>query len=126
MLIGKIEFGKHQKDITEQEGNEFVYTDEENNQFKMQTKDMEDWALLLNSPWSQNLFGYEIELNCKDSYTEMRQEDPQWRCRYYTIGYDGITASCIGYGNTEEEALKNCKTLFEALQKEYNKNGESI
>lgn len=127
MLVGRIDFKEYQKDIIESNDNrEFICTDKEKNQFQMQIKDLEDWALLLNSPWSQSTFGYKIELNCKDGYTEMQQSDPRWRCIYYTIGYQGITTTCIGYGDTEENALKECRNLFNYLQKEYNKDDEFI
>lgn len=97
-----------------------------NKKYEMHEKELNDWALLLNSPWSQSDLHYEIEVNCKNGYEEMPEGTPEWRCRYYTIGYDAIYASCIGYGNTEEEALADCKKLLEYLQKTYNPEDESI
>lgn len=83
-------------------------------------KPIEDLAVLINSPWSQDTESYSIKVNCKDGYTEMNSEDPTWKCEYKVIGYDGITATIFGYGNTEVEALTNCKNLFKILQENYN------
>lgn len=88
--------------------------------------DLETWAVLINSPWSQMHEGYEICCNCKDAYTKMDEKEPVWKCTYSIIGYDGLTAEVIGYGNTEDKALCECKQLFTFLQKQYNKDGEAI
>ena len=89
-------------------------------------EDMEEWAMLLNSPWSQKDESYTIEVNCKDAYTKMEEGAPVWRCIYEVVGYECTTATCIGYGNTEEEALMECKKLFKYLQETYNKENDSI
>ena len=88
--------------------------------------DMESWAVTLNSPWSITHEYYKIEINCKNAYTAMDENEPFWRCIYTVIGYDGISAEVIGYGNTEEEALRDCKELFKYIQKNFNKDDESF
>ena len=88
--------------------------------------DLEEWAVWINSPWSQDLEKYTIECNCKDGYTEMDKSDFIWRCKYYIIGYEASYASVVGYGNTEVEALEKCKELFKFLQDNYNRDDESV
>lgn len=84
------------------------------------------WAIWLNSPWSQTCKKYTIEVNCKDRYTEVEDKSVLWRCIYKVIGYDSITATIIGYGATQQEALEDCLTLFDVVQKKYNPEGKSI
>ena len=89
-------------------------------------RELENWALVLNSPWSQAHEFYTIKLNCKDAYTEMNKEEPTWKCIYNVIGYEGICGIVTGYGNSEEEALKDCKELFKYLQENFNKGDDSF
>lgn len=89
-------------------------------------KELKEWAVWINSPWSQTQESYTISLNCKDSYTAMNPSDPIWKCVYEIIGYDGITSTVIGYGQTEEEALIRCKELFAYLQSNYKKENEAV
>lgn len=96
------------------------------NDEELSQKDLEDWAMWINSPWSQTHERYEIRLNCKDAYTEMDESDPAWRCEYSVTGYDGISASVFGYGNTEIAALEDCKNHFKMLQDRYNAEGVSF
>lgn len=129
MVVGKVQFESKDDTIRTDDYKEFFILNKGNEQLEvalMSEKQMKQWALLLNSPWSQTCFSYEIELNCENSYTEIDEDDPKWRCIYSTVGYAGIEASCIGYGDTEEEALKNCKMFLERLQKEYNADGDAI
>lgn len=92
----------------------------------LEKDEMEEWTVWVNSPWSMVHEGYDIRLNCKDAYSGIAEGDPEWKCIYSIIGYDGITASVIGYGNTVEEALHDCKELFSYLQKTYNPDDVSI
>lgn len=97
--------------------NNIYYTDDFSNFYKENDKsltkdDLEEWAIWTNSPWSQAHEKYEIKCNCKDAYTQMDENDPVWKCVYSIIGYDGISASVIGYGNTEVVALESCKEHF--------------
>ena len=107
------------------------YTDDfisfyKENDEELTKEDMEEWAVWINSPWSQVHEKYEIKCNCKDAYTQMDTNEPVWKCKYSIVGYDGISASVIGYGNTEFEALKSCKDHFKMLQEKYNKENESV
>lgn len=107
------------------------YTDDfktfyQENDKELTSEDLEEWALTLNSPWSQADERYEIEVNCKNAYTQMDENEPIWRCEYSIVGYDCISASVFGYGNTEVEALENCKNHFQMLQDKYNPEDDSF
>ena len=54
----------------------------------------------------------------------MDENEPIWRCEYSIVGYDCISASVLGYGYTEVEALKDCKLHFRMLQNKYNPEDE--
>lgn len=101
------------------------YTDDfdkfyKENDKELTKKDMEEWAVWINSPWSQDHKGYEIKCNCKDAYTQIDRNELVWKCEYFIMGYDGVSASVIGYGNSAIEALENCKCYFLMLQEKYN------
>ena len=116
------------------ENNYDYYTDDfetfyelcENDDIELSEEDLENWAVWLNSPWSQDHEKYIIELNCKDAYTPMDKNEPKWKCEYFIVGYDGISAAVFGYGNTETEALAECKKHFQMLQNKYNPKGDSL
>lgn len=100
------------------------YNDEDE---KLTKEDLEEWAVWINSPWSQAHEKYIIKCNCKDAYTKIEEENELlWQCEYYVVGYDEITVSIYGYGNTAEESLKKCKELFTMLQDKYNPENRSI
>lgn len=86
---------------------------------------MQEWALWLNSPWSFAHFHYDVCYNCKDAYSRP-DEKLKWRCELTVIGYDGITATLIAYGDTSNDALSNCVKLFDRLQKKYNPEDKSV
>lgn len=88
--------------------------------------DLKDWAIWLNSPWSQAHESYKISCNCKDAYTQIGDDEPAWRCEYSILGYEGLSASVLGYGFTELEALKECMKHFKELQEKYNVENESV
>ena len=104
---------------------DFVALYKENNEYLTQ-EDLENWAVCLNSPWSQAHEKYTISCNCKDAYSEIDKEQLIWKCEYSIVGYDGISATILGYGDTEEFALEECKRHFQMLQKIYNPNRESF
>lgn len=89
-------------------------------------RDLYELAVWINSPWSQDTMKYGIKINCKDGYTEIEKGVPVWKCKYTITGYEGVSATIIGYGDTEEDALKDCKDLFSKLQKEYNPEDDSV
>lgn len=110
---------------------ENYYTDDfvtfyKENDEALNNDDLEQWAVWFNSSWSQAHESYEIRCNCKDAYTQMDENEPTWKCKYSIVGYEGISASVFGYGNTEVEALENCKNHFQMLQDKYNTENESI
>lgn len=90
------------------------------------TEDLNNFAVVLNSPWSQTNETYEIEINCKDSYTEIDPDEPIWRCDYRVVGYECITGIIRGYGDTPMEALTDCQNIFDILQKTYNPDDDSF
>ena len=112
--------------------NEFnYYTDDfqtfyKDNDEELSDEALSEWAICVNSPWSQINETYEVKLNCKDAYTKMDANAPLWKCKYHVIGYDAISASIFGYGDTEVEALKDCKNHFEMLQDKYNPDDMSF
>lgn len=107
------------------------YTDDFVHFFKsdnteLDKKDLEQWIIWSNSPWSQVHKDYIISVNCKDEYTKINPNEPIWKCTYEVIGYDGITTGIIGYGNTKIEALNDCDYLFKSLQEKYNPDNIKI
>ena len=95
--------------------------------FNNDSKDyLEEWAIWLNSPWSQTDAMYKIQYNCIDSYTQRDPKWPEYRCDYTVIGYDGYSATIFGWGKTEIESLTDCLNRFNSIQKLYNPKGESI
>lgn len=100
------------------EDNKVFYSDEKG-ETPSKNKELEAWALISNSPWSQVNENYVINVNCKDGYTAVPETEPTWKCTHTVVGYEGVWADIIGYGNTEEEALKACKDLFKYIQEIY-------
>lgn len=101
------------------------YTDDfinfyKDNDEKLTKEDLEEWAIWINSPWSQIHEEYEIKCNCKDAYTQISGNEPAWKCEYSIVGYDGISASVMGYGDAEINALESCKRHYQMLQEKYN------
>lgn len=94
----------------------FFYENDE----ELSEEDLNEWAITLNSPWSQATFDYTISLNCKDAYTEMDENDPMWKCEYNVVSYDDIAASAIGYGLTEAFALECCRKMMNHIQGTWN------
>lgn len=85
---------------------------------------MENWAVILNSPWADHNIEYAITKNAyfKKEFVGC----PDYICEYNIIGYGHMIASVFGYGNTPEEALTDCKTTFDYVQGLYNPNRETI
>lgn len=96
------------------------------NDEELTNEDLEEWAITINSPWSQADEKYLIAVNCKNAYTPLDENEPIWRCEYSIVGYDCISASVFGYGNTEAEALADCQNHFKMLQSKYNPEDESF
>ena len=100
------------------------FCDEKDNELSID--DLSNWAIWINSPWSQVHERYKIVCNCESAYVEMDKNELTWKCEYFIIGYDGICAIVVGYGNTEVEALEECKKHFDYLQENYNKENKSL
>lgn len=124
MYLG--EFGLNMTDTP----NVKVYTDDmksfTDGKEELINDDMEAYAVFLNSPWSQSNEKYIIELNCKDAYTAMDENEPVFRCYYQVVGYEACLSTIYGYGNTEMEALENCINNFKYIQEKYNPEDESF
>lgn len=85
---------------------------------------MEMLAENIADPWSQADEKYIIKVNCKDGYTEIPEGTPTFVCEYTVMGYECMITSIYGYGNSPEDALKDCIELFNKLQEEYNGEAE--
>ena len=85
---------------------------------------MENWAVILNSPWAEHDIEYNITKNAyfKTEFVGC----PEYICEYSIIAYEHMFASVFGYGNTPEEALTDCKTTFDYVQGLYNPNGQKF
>lgn len=118
--------------IFSEEETENYYTDDfkkfyKENGEELSNEELKYWAVWVNSPWSQAHEHYQISPNCKDAYTQMDKNNPAWRCEYYIVGYDGISASIFGYGDeTEIQSLKDCINNFQFLQYQYNPDKENF
>ena len=79
---------------------------------EIKREEIEKYAIILNSPWSDIEMKYETKANKFDG--------TKWKTEYSVIGYDCITASICGYGNTPQGSMDDCVKLFEYIQKTYN------
>lgn len=101
------------------------YTDDFNsfynkNRVKLSDDTLSEWAICLNSPWSQTEMEYKTELNCESAYTKMKETEPKWRTIYTVRSYDFFISEIYGYGNTPQELLENCISNFTHFQEKYN------
>lgn len=127
MLLGY--FGFSEKDLKK------IYTDDMK-VFRLENEDMinieeensimESYAVCLNSPWSQADEKWVVECNCINAYIPMDENEPTFRCYYQVVGCDGITSRVYGYGNEQQEALKECIKNFDLLQNNFNKEDISF
>lgn len=97
------------------------YTDEKKKQ-KATADELDNLAVFMNNPWTNAHKEYRFKMNCKNKYGDMIPGAPAWKCVYFVEPDDEIKAYIYGYGETEEEALKNCKDFYNLLQKDYNKS----
>lgn len=94
---------------------------DENSEKLLNQDELEQWSIWLKSSWIKDDEIYVTEFN-KSS----KENEQKYRTYYQVIGYEGITAVVYGYGNTPQESLQDCMNHFEYLQKEYNKENESM
>ena len=99
----------------------FVNADNE----EVNKEDLQEWAEWLNSPWTYSTKSYTIMHNCNHGVTRPDEEYP-WLCEYTAVGYEGVTTSIFGYGDSEITALENCIKNFELIQAKYNPDNVSI
>ena len=84
----------------------------------MRKEDLEYFISTLESPLNWNSARFVIKLNRE---IPMRKTPaPKWKC-YYKVNGDGFESGLYGFGNTEEEALANCKKRLEYMFKLYGK-----
>lgn len=93
---------------------------------QIEVVDVSDWAILLNSPWSQNDIKWTIKSNNESPYEAIKKSEPAFKCTYSIVGYDAIIAGFIGYGNTPEDAFTNCMVYYKHLESKYNKDNLKI
>lgn len=118
-LAGSFDYMKKENYYTDDFKN-FYYENEE----KLSEEDMQQWALFINSPWSQADEEYKISVNCKNAYTEI--ENYIWKCEYIITTVDNAKINIYGYGNTELEALTKCIEHLTYLQNTYNIENDSV
>ena len=75
-----------------------------------------DYTVVLNSPWDSGNFKYVINPDKKDP--------DKCICELQVNAYDGVYASLTTFGKDEEDALQNNKDMFEYLQQTYNPSNE--
>ncbi len=90
---------------------------------EMSDKDLKEWALWLNSPWSVVDQSYVIEWNHGRKGADALN---RWRTMMSVIGYDGCEATCTGYGSSPQGSFTACTNFFASLQQKYNPENESI
>lgn len=98
---------------------------DENKKEKLNNKELENWAVWLNSPWSYTTESYTISFNCEE-FQSPPKNDKRYKCEYWVIGYDGIESLLIGYGRTEICALNDCLKKMKYLQDKYNSKKVSV
>ena len=84
-----------------------------------------EWALWLNSPWSDSCVQYVVEMNTNNTGMLIDGE-PAWRCKYSSVGYDACTGIIYGYGRTADEAKENCNKNLAVVQAKFNPEDESV
>ena len=86
--------------------------------------DLGYYASMLQDPWSGVHEFYIIRPNQESAYKDMPDNVPLFKCLYNVIGYEYMETGIYGFGNTEEEALANCKKHYELIVKTYGKQEE--
>ena len=90
----------------------------------MTIHDLEYYANCLGEPWSWSHESFIIKPNKESSYSEMPEGTPEWKCCYVVIGYEFMETGIYGFGNTEEEALADCKKKLEYIFEVYGEPEE--
>lgn len=56
----------------------------------------------------------------------MPRKHRKYMCEKKVVGYESISASCIGYGKTKADALEDCEHRIWMLQSEFNPKNDSF
>ena len=86
------------------------YTININNKFNSTKQELERLAQLLSSPWDDTNREFDIKYDEDTEY---------WVCEYTVKDEDGVLCKVYGYGDFEEDAILDCKKLYERIQKDY-------
>ena len=114
-LVGTFNFDMNTALNYYSEDNKNFFLDE-GKKNKMGSDDLNEWAVWINSPRSEMYEKYII----KRKFMQKSGDEPEWNCHYSILGFNEVMASVIGYGETAEKALKDCKKLFDYLQEQFN------
>ena len=103
-----------------------IYSDDlihffDENGDKLKKNDLETWAQIINSPWSQDVEEFLTKLNCVDAYTPMNNNLPKYQTCYFVNGMESLSAEVYGYGDTPVASLQDCINHISYLQETYNK-----
>ena len=115
----EIEIGKPQKIYINNEDDEITFVRENGEAFDKE--ELEGWAMLLNSPWSYINDKFTIQANIGKDFQLVKGE-PEYICTREVVGYDGMTATCVGYGRLPDNALAECILLWDSIQIRFNPN----
>ena len=113
----EIEVGKPQKIYINNEDDEITFVRENGEAFDKE--ELEGWAVLLNSPWSYINDKFTIQANIGKDFQLVKGE-PEYICTREVVGYDGMTATCVGYGRLPDNALAECILLWDSIQIRFN------
>lgn len=78
---------------------------------------IEDAVEILNSPWSDNSYSFDIKYNEKINH---------WICERIVWWYDGCSAVLTTYADNHQTAFMMNGILFNRLQAKYNPNSNSF
>ena len=78
---------------------------------------IEDAVEILNSPWSDNGYSFDIKYNEKINH---------WVCERIVWWYDGCSAVLTVYADNPRTAFERNEIFFDKLQRFYNPNNNSF
>ena len=70
---------------------------------------LNEWAVCLNSPWSNGSVSYVVSRECGT-----------WKASYCVNAMNGISAEIYGYADSPERAIMVCREFFAEIQIKYN------
>lgn len=69
---------------------------------------------------------YELQMNINPETGEIVDGISPWRCLYHHVASNTVFVSILGYGDTPEEAMKDCNDVKEFMQFKYNLEGQTV